>query len=518
MYEEFFGLLERPFLPTPNPKYLFLSDSHRIAINHVIFAVKNKEGFAMITGEVGTGKTLLCRVLMKKLAEEGVEVAYVMHPSITSEDLFRTILQDFGLTPKGTSKKELVDELHSFLLDAHSKGRTICIMIDEAQIFLPSTLEDLRLLSNLETETQKLVQIILVGQPELLQLLESSGLRQLLQRIQIRAHLTPLGKENTEKYIYHRLAIAGSKGDILFTKSAIHYIWRISGGVPRLINAVCDKSLLAAFSRGQKKVSYKTVREAVNTIGIELHRATPKIFRIYYIFLPLIMAGVLVSLGIKLGVFGIGFTKRQESKTVERTEVEKEIKTEFSPIKRIFEILGEELPKSIIYSAEDDIQTIAKSMGYEVLTIQNIDITEIEKYNSPALIVTPDGGRKIVIEKISGDNVVYTDSTTLGATANKEAFLGFYKAYIPYKDLTGISVNYLFLGFKGEDVAALRNVLKNFVYVPDYRPNNVFDRGLENAVKRFQAIWGLKTDGIVGPNTKFFLSKSIATRSKLEKK
>jgi len=243
MYEDFYGLREKPFNLTPDPRFLFLSESHRVALEHLIYGITQKEGFMLITGDVGTGKTTLCRFLLERL-EQDTETALILNPQISEEELLSGILSEFGITSSETGRKGMVDRLNQFLLEKLASDRKVAVIIDEAQNLSLSVLEQIRLLSNLETEKEKLLQIILVGQPELQEKLKLPVLRQLNQRISIRCHLRPLGKNETQKYIEHRLMIAGAKGDITLSKRAISLIFKRSKGIPRLINLISYRALL----------------------------------------------------------------------------------------------------------------------------------------------------------------------------------------------------------------------------------------------------------------------------------
>ena len=268
MYEDFYGLREKPFNLTPDPRFLFLSESHRVALEHLLYGITHKEGFMLITGDVGTGKTTLCRFLLERL-EQGTETALILNPQISEEELLSGILSEFGITSSEIGKKGMVDRLNQFLLEKLASNRKVAVIVDEAQNLSLSVLDQIRLLSNLETEKEKLLQIILVGQPELQEKLKLPVLRQLNQRISIRCHLRPLGKNETQKYIEHRLMIAGSKGGITFSKGAISLIFKRSKGIPRLINLISDRALLGGYSKQTNHITPESVKGAVESLGGE---------------------------------------------------------------------------------------------------------------------------------------------------------------------------------------------------------------------------------------------------------
>jgi general secretion pathway protein A len=265
MYEEFYGLTAPPFSITPDPRYLFFSRRHREAFEHMLFGITQRKGFIQITGEVGAGKSTLCRAVLEQL-RQGFATAMILNPVMTGIQLVRTILHEFGLDDRGNDRVQLVRRLNGFLLDRLRSGQDVVLFVDEAQDMSDDLLEEIRLLSNLETDDRKLVQIVLIGQPELRRRLERRELRQLHQRITVRYHLGPIGREETEAYIFHRLTVAGSNGRPTFSPAAIRAIHRHSRGVPRLINAVCDKALLAGFVGDRDHITWREVRRAVRDL------------------------------------------------------------------------------------------------------------------------------------------------------------------------------------------------------------------------------------------------------------
>ena len=267
MYTQFFGLNEKPFSITPDPRYLFLSERHGEGLAHLIYGVTDSGGFIQLTGEVGTGKTTLVRSLLGQLPEE-VDVALVLNPQVTVIEFLRNICQELHVTmPADTgSTMALVDALNRYLLDAHARGRRTILMVDEAQNLAEDVLEQLRLLTNLETARQKLLQIILIGQPELREVLAQNHLRQLAQRVTGRYHLEPLDREESRRYIEHRLKVAGALGEI-FDAGAKREVYRLSGGVPRLMNVICDRALLGAYSRESRTVGRDLVRRAATEVS-----------------------------------------------------------------------------------------------------------------------------------------------------------------------------------------------------------------------------------------------------------
>ncbi|MBI5344019.1 MAG: AAA family ATPase [Deltaproteobacteria bacterium] len=262
MYEKYFYLNEKPFHITPDPRFLYLSKNHREAMDLLNFGIKEKKGFIMLSGEVGTGKTTLCRALLEKLPKK-VETALILNPTLSDYELLKTITDDFGLRVKGKSVKDHLDRLNGFLLKISAEGGNAVVIIDEAQNLNSGTLEMLRLLSNLETEKEKLLQVILVGQPELRDKLDLPELRQLNQRIIVRCHLNPLDAGETGVYILNRLLVAGGASSVKFDDEAQKLVFKASGGIPRLINIICDRALIAAFVADKRAVNAGVMAEAL---------------------------------------------------------------------------------------------------------------------------------------------------------------------------------------------------------------------------------------------------------------
>ncbi len=310
MYQNFYRFKEKPFSLTPDPKFLYLSKQYQGALDHMLYGIKQREGFMVIAGDVGTGKTTLCRCLLDRL-DKNIEVALILNPMLSDMDLLRNIVQDLRIKPlyarqpvgivednttgeeiaielepmpsstddlmkvdlvwiNSASKKELIDALNVFLLDQHEQGNSTVLIIDEAQNLSLDVMEQLRILSNLETEKDKLLQIIFVGQLELNEKLKLPTLKQLNQRISIRYEISPLTQEEANNYIAHRILVAGAASQVSFTKSALKEIFKYSNGYPRLINLVCDRSLLSGYNTQVDKIDRQHVQEAIRSLlGVE---------------------------------------------------------------------------------------------------------------------------------------------------------------------------------------------------------------------------------------------------------
>ncbi len=310
MYCEHFGFKERPFTIAPNPKYLFMSELHREALAHLVFGIGDSGGFVLLTGEVGTGKTTVCRCLLEQLPEN-TDIAFILNPRLSAIELLESICDDLDLTfmQDDVTLKHLNDVLNAHLLRSHSNGRQTILLIDEAQNLDPDVLEQVRLLTNLETNETKLLQIILIGQPELKDMLEKAELRQLSQRITARYHLAPLSLQDTSGYIHYRVAVAGSD-DRFFSEQAIHAIHRISQGVPRLINTICDRALLGAYAKGSRKIDPGLVKQAaIEVLGSKgpadsgkVHKSdNESFFSMQAVFKQAAFASAILAVGIFLG-------------------------------------------------------------------------------------------------------------------------------------------------------------------------------------------------------------------------
>ncbi|MDT3318495.1 AAA family ATPase [Shewanella sp. SP1S2-4] len=261
MYKAFYGLSDNPFSIAPNPHYLFLSDRHREALAHLTYGLGETGGFVLLTGEVGTGKTTVSRCLLGQLPDN-TDTAFILNPSLTELELLATLCDELKIAyGDNPTLKQLTDHLSRFLLDNHSKGRNTVLIIDEAQHLRPEVLEQLRLLTNLETDTKKLLQVILIGQPELQLLLKRQELRQLAQRITARYHLLPLNEDEIALYVLHRLQVAG-RFEPLFTRKAVKVLQKYSGGIPRLINLLCERSLMAGYAQSRVPIDHHMVRQA----------------------------------------------------------------------------------------------------------------------------------------------------------------------------------------------------------------------------------------------------------------
>jgi general secretion pathway protein A len=265
MYLEFFGLREMPFNITPDPRFLFFTRNHREAMDSVVYGILERKGFVQLVGEVGCGKTTICRAALASLSSR-IQTALILNPTISETQLIKAILSDLGCAPKGNQRLALIEQLNAYLLDRARQGVNVAVIIDEAQTVSPALMEQIRLLSNLETDQHKLLQIVLAGQPELDRRLAEPGLRQLRQRVMIRAQLHPLSLDETMKYVTHRLEVAGADGEVGFEPAAAERVHRRSGGIPRLVNKICDRAMLSAYAAGRKRVAGEDVSRSITEL------------------------------------------------------------------------------------------------------------------------------------------------------------------------------------------------------------------------------------------------------------
>lgn len=265
MYLDFYGLTDPPFDITPNPRFIFYSLKHKEAFNHLLYGIRERKGFVQLTGEVGAGKTTLCRALLEQL-DGHFATALILNPVMSPDELMKAIATEFGLDVTGHDRLETLSMINTFLLQQTEHGKDSVLIIDEAQDLTDELLEQVRLLSNLETDNRKLLQIVMLGQPELRDRLNAYQLRQLRQRITVRYHLTSLTRDEVAQYVQHRIEVSGGNGTPSFTWGARWRIYQYSKGIPRLVNAICDKALLAGFVNQCERISYRMVGQAIREL------------------------------------------------------------------------------------------------------------------------------------------------------------------------------------------------------------------------------------------------------------
>lgn len=558
MYNDFFGFRERPFRLVPDPAYLFLSKSHEEAMAHLIYAVSQGEGFAEIIGEAGTGKTTLCRAFLEKL-NDTAEVAYIFNPKLDSIQLLKAVNDEFGIDSKAGNIKELIDALNVFLMEKRMEGKKAILLIDEAHNLTKEVLEQLRLISNLETTTDKLLQIILVGQPELVELLDSWELRQLGQRITLSCCLKPLTHRETAAYIRHRIHIAAQRPGVKFSRAAILAIYRYASGIPRLVNIASDRALLLAYSLDKNEIGGREARTAIKELTgrrdtKRYHRSRERglvfmtslllaavFFFIFYHFMrpdlpALSTPGRVENSGSgQMKTFVIPTQERIE-KTASEPNITKpdsipkpadglagfirrldERSSRQAALKATLELWGTE---AIIRQHLEDIENdkdffriAASQNGFSSLPIQN-DLELVKKLDKPAILECYLPGdpapRYVVVKAIDGNRLTLEAGV---AKASVEAEISDLKSYwtgsgyIPWKNFLGLAATPPFR-LSQDSVLTLKMVLQEIGF-NDIQINASYDREIWEAIKRFQERHGLKTDGIVGPLTQIVLYNEI---------
>ncbi|MEM7280176.1 MAG: AAA family ATPase [Pseudomonadota bacterium] len=550
MYTRFFGLREKPFSITPDPRYLYQSERHQEALAHLAYGVKESGGFIQLTGEVGTGKTTVTRALLNRLPEQ-VDVAMILNPRLNVNEFLLTICEELQIPlPANTqSNKALVDALNRHLLEAHAEGQRIVVIVDEAQNLDSEVLEQVRLLTNLETGSHKLLQIILIGQPELRQILARNDLRQLAQRITARYHLEPLSIQEAGGYIRHRLEVAGATSDI-FTKGAIREVHRLSTGIPRLINVICDRALLGAYT-GQ-----------VHTITPSIvHRAAAEIqdVKVSSRWRPWITAAamLLLSVGIASAAWfaatrGAGPEAVATAQPVETTQVENtadlamtqpstvETQTEPEPEPIGVNVDPNEglIPLSNVLATHSD-QTGTDSAFRELFSLwtlsldgggarpceqafvfglrclfQRGSVEHLKALNHPAILTLTDQygtDHQAVLEQIIDNNLatirIGDHSANVSMDEVNRHWRGEY--LVLWKPVHGTD-DLLRPGMRGSSVVWLRNGLGRVLNNPaEASPSNVFDETLSEQVRTFQKESGLLVDGIAGVRTLIALNAAL---------
>ncbi len=513
MYEKHFGLNHKPFAITPDPRYLYLGERHREALAHLLFGVGEGGGFVQLTGEVGTGKTTLCRSLLEQLPPE-VDLALILNPRLDPIELVAAVCDELGVAyPAGSSSlKMLVGALNDHLLQAHAGGRRTVLVIDEAQNLSPAALEQVRLLTNLETAEIKLLEIILIGQPELRDLLARDDLRQLAQRITARYHLDPLGREEIMAYVRHRLQVAGVSRP-LFTAAALKTLARISGGVPRLINIICDRALLGAYVEGRNEVDDRILRQAAKEVLAEPGRASLWFWR-RPLLLPIILALLLV-----LAAFAHFYRWRPTLITAE-PEVATETASQPSDLEMQITMLDHD--PAAAWTAlfalwgknrDDDRPPCAQAVILGLRCLEGAgNWTLLRRYDRPALLrlTTPDGRSRIVLLKELAEQegllAINGEELRLPLSEIERYWYGDYQLLWQ----PPIMAELLREGDRGEDVRRLRAALDRLA--PNAAIANdptFFDQELTNRVIAFQQRHELQPDGIVGFQTILRLSETL---------
>jgi general secretion pathway protein A len=558
MYENFFGFSEKPFKLVPNPAYLFLSKSHEEALAHLHYAMAQGDGFVEISGEVGTGKTTLCRAFLENLDGNTI-AAYIFNPRMGPKQLIKTINDELGIKYVNDNTKDLIDKLNAFLIRKKSQRKKVILLIDEAQNLSRNILEQLRLLSNLETSREKLLQIILVGQPELSDILDSHDLRQLGQRITLRYHLTPLNLKETIEYIQYRIGIAARKAAIKFDRSAFRQIYKYSRGIPRVINIACDRALLTAFGLSQHKISGSIARTSIKELK---SRSTARTFNlveseralIIFAALSIVLVAAIFHKPLIRGIRSF-MEQPQERKLKISTASESDFKTSpgsnsdpssnriasandglgqspketltlsnyietmdvqssrYTALRHAMELWQTPIEFKPYFNSLDDDQAFfrltAKPSGVSILRIEtNLDM--LKDLNLPAILeIYPPGSEQpgyLTLSKIDRDKFNFggtEENQVIETDASEINFSWSGIAYLPWKNFLSIWGT-IPLRSNKDSIITLKLLLQELGF-SNIELNNEYDDWTRSAIEEIQAKYGIPVDGFVGPLTKIIL-------------
>ncbi|MFA7269723.1 MAG: AAA family ATPase [Sterolibacterium sp.] len=524
MYLSYFNLVEAPFSIAPNPRYLYLSQRHQEALAHLLYGVNGDGGFVLLTGEVGAGKTTVCRCLLEQIPES-CDVAYIFNPKLSVAELLSTICHEFGIAypPGNTSIKVFVDCINAYLLDAHAKGRHTVLIIDEAQNLSADVLEMMRLLTNLETNQRKLLQIILLGQPELAEMLDRPELRQLAQRIVARYHLGPLSKSEVAAYVRHRLGVSGVQRQI-FPATLMGRLYRLSGGVPRVINVLCDRALLGAYTQGKERVDRATLKQAAREVLHQPAPIGPSMLRPLLAVLLVVACATLAWMMFRTPPWGDSTTQHTERVPAPSpTIAEKTPETKPAIVPQTLSWPAtepRERSKEMAFAAlfhawgadydGSDACRLAKSM---VLSCRSgrggLDL--LRQLNRPAVLqMNDDQGQEFYVAMTALDEktatfVVGSENRVVAHSDLAAHWSGHFTALLRLPPDTHEQIR---LGKSGPIVQWVRRQLAQAqgIEMPAAARDSVFDEALVRQVKQFQLEQGLIPDGAVGPQTLMRLS------------
>jgi len=539
MYATYFGLEENPFNLTPDPKYLFLSQRHKEALDHLLYGINQRKGFIAIVGGIGTGKTTLCRALLNQV-EDATKTALIFNTCMSESELLNTINQEFGIPAAGAaaSRKVQIDRLNRFLLNNFANGGNAVLVFDEAQNLAPPVLEQIRMLSNLETEKEKLIQIIFVGQPELRTLLGSPGLRQLNERIPVWYELKGLDRQETQSYVEHRLVVAGNRGNVRFGKGALNAIHSYSQGIPRRINAVSDRALLIAYCRDEFSIKRKTVLKAIEDIrgNFARHLRTGGWLQSRVAFAAIV---ALVFLVASFGGWhfrdqvsdlfsGIQQVDLAQGKSMVRKPVDHEKAGLMNKPLLAQEPVHHQAPpgapqkEAASISLDHRASLAALFRLFKVQDAQGVFGTGdvypglfsfegapqlYRMFRKPhRLRIKTDSANEagyLLIQQSTSDGVIALDAEGNERAVGKGFILAHWAGEMSWVYPYEQENRRLSEGMRGQGVLRVQEMLQGMGY--SVRPTGQFDSATVKEVKRFQRILGLEANGIVGTQTKALL-------------
>ena len=533
MYLEFYSFREKPFNLTPDPRFMFLSRSHREAFAHLLYGINNQTGFMVLTGGVGSGKTTVLRTLLNHLPADRYRTALIFNPSLSSPQLFHSINRELGIPTDTSNNSGPLDALNRFLLQENAEGRTVVLAIDEAQDLEAPVLEQIRLISNLETDRNKLIQIVLAGQPELMRMLNRDEMRQLSQRITVRYHLEPMNFQDTLGYIDHRLKVAGGGDKVTFSKGSLNRIYRFSRGLPRLINAACDRSLLAGYTRDTRKIDSQIAAAGIKDLRRNTAYPTRKRHLLWIPAFVILAALIVVGVNSKwVRNFIDQFNPSGRMQTAEE-------QAESAPI-----ITSEELSRAMADEPGQVSESESVRYAFNALAASwNIppilasgDLNQLDKMehgglgrdlrlyrffgNLGALIrigypavlelAMPEvsGKRFLLLVGIENEKLLI-DPPIAGRKSFSFGELDKYWSgygYLLWKDPLNFPTR-ISPGAKGDRIKRLQELLKE---AGTYRGplTGIYDKDTLSAVKEFQSSRGIEQDGIVGAQTLMLLYRS----------
>jgi general secretion pathway protein A len=525
VYTSFFGFKENPFNLTPDPRYLFLSRYHKEALDHLLYGINERKGFIAITGGIGTGKTTLCRALLSHL-HASTKSALILNSFISDMELLKTINQEFGIeVDSGTkSKKEYIDKLNRFLLQNFSRGGRAVLLVDEAQNLSHTVLEQIRMLSNLETEKEKLIQIVLVGQSELKELLAAPSLRQLNERIMVRYDLRPLDPTDLQAYVEHRLVVAGGRGDVRFTDGVYKNLYAYSKGNPRRINAVCDRALLIAYVKEKHTISKSMIDKAIEELHGEL-RTEPVVSdwswkkfasSTFLLLLLMIVAGFA---GWSLREYILGGSPVEEKPAPVRiirpieplstpppkeVQIEKEPATLFLDDKASLAALFRLFSNNLSGMVQNLDEVFYNLVSFDVEPEYHLWFKKPFRIHLADATQTPlENPRFLLIREVTEEGAIAIDAEGKERPVSRDFIVGHWGSrlsfFYPYKNKDA----YLVKGTDVPDVLAVQSSLKEIGY--EVETTGIYDEATFEGVKKFQGDLGLKADGIAGPRTRALL-------------
>jgi general secretion pathway protein A len=533
MYTSFFGLNEEPFSITPNPRYLYMSERHTEALAHLIYGIKDSGGFVQLTGEVGTGKTTLLRSLLLRLPENA-DVALILNPQLSATEFLAAILSELGIPQPDNpdSLKALTDALNRFLLENHSNGRRTILIVDEAQNFAIDVLEQIRLLTNLETARQKLLQITLIGQPELRAMLARTDLRQLAQRITGRYHLEPLSQADTEEYVRHRLRVAGSTNGI-FPVNSCRELYRLSGGVPRIINVIADRAMLGAYTQDEHEIDARLVRRAAG----EVYGENPDLRRNKRTWLYVAGFAALAALLIGTASFT---AMRFISSNADEPKIAALIPAEGLPtipvinsnadqaeLTNLEELLQENIGSTDTRNAfaslfelwgvsfdMESSRACEQAQQHELFCLfQRGSLAQIQQMNRPVILTLQDNTgatHEVVLATLTDTSAgIRLAGTTYEVPLSDINALWYGEYLLLWKPQIGVIKSFL-PGMRDPDVIWLRESLAQIQgETIDPMDSDLFDENLEAHVREYQVTRRLNVDGLVGQQTQIVINSDL---------